>query len=183
MIGFLIIGAVGLVLLLASLVLGEVLDGMFESLELDFAGGFLSGPVIGAFLAAFGFGAALIMYAADVGAGPGALGGLASGIAVGGLAGVVTRSLMTMPTDDAVRTSDLVGKTATVVTRIPETGVGEVTLVHQGQFMKLAARASNPISSGQSVTVTAVTSPSSVVVELTDAGFEYGKGEPWTNSE
>ena len=80
---------------------------------------------------------------------------------------LITRNLISMPTDEPVRSADLVGQTATVVTRIPEGGIGEVSLVHRGQLMKMGARSAQPIASGVPVTVTAVTSPSSVVVEPT----------------
>jgi hypothetical protein len=51
------------------------------------------------------------------------------------------------------------------VTRIPDAGLGEVSLVHLGQRMKLNARADGAIPAGTSVVVTAVTSASSVMVE------------------
>ena len=165
MTAYIVIGGVGLVLVLASLVLGEVLDGVFESIDLDIGGGLLSGPVIGSFLAAFGFGAALVMYATGAGAALGALAGLGSGIVVGGIAGLLTRSLMSMPTDATMRSSDLVGVPATVVTRIPAEGLGEVTLTHLGQYLKLSARAAEPLPAGTPVTVAAVVSSSSVLVE------------------
>lgn len=63
---------------------------MFDALHVDTGSGLFSTPVIGAFLAAFGFGAALI----------------------------------NMCTDEPVRMADLVGKTASLVTRIPRGGCG-----------------------------------------------------------
>jgi len=162
MTAFLIIGGVGLAIVLASLVLGEFLEGVFEGAD---AGGVLSTPVIGAFLAAFGFGAALILYSTDSSMAPAALGGLVSGGVVGGLAMLITKNLMSMPTDEPVRSADLVGQKATVVTPIPANGLGEVSLVFRGQMMKMSARSGEAVSAGMSVKVTAVTSPSSVVVE------------------
>ena len=55
MAALLIIGAVGVGLLVLSLLLGDFLDGVFEGFDID-AGGLLSTEVIGAFLGAFGFG-------------------------------------------------------------------------------------------------------------------------------
>ncbi len=167
MIGFLIIGAVGLLIVIASLVFGELLEGALDTLDVD-GGGVLSTPVIGSFLAAFGFGAALAMYAADLQAVGASVSGLVSGLVVGGLALALTRSLINMPTDESVRTSDLVGKTGTVITRIPEGGLGEITLTHLGQLMKLSARAADAIPAGSTVKVTAVTSTSSVLVKRVD---------------
>jgi len=160
---FVVIGIVGLLLLVASLVLGDLLDGLTDLLDID-GGGYLSGPAIGAFLGAFGFGAAVINHNTGWGSGGSALGGIATGVVVGGLVGVTTQALMHMPTDEPVRAADLLGARATVVTRIPEAGFGEVTLVQAGQLMKLSARADGSLREGTQVTVAAVLSSTSVVV-------------------
>jgi hypothetical protein len=165
---FIVIGVVGLLIVLLSLVLGEVLDGVFEALEFEAGGGLFSAPVIGSFLAAFGFGAALVMYTAGTGAAIGALGGLGSGVVIGGVTVALTRFFINMPTDETVRVTELVGQRATVVTPIPEAGLGEVTLVFRGQMLKLNARADGPMAAGRPVVVAAVTSPSSVLVRPAD---------------
>lgn len=167
MVGFLAIGGIGLGLLLVSLVVGEVFDGVLEALDAD-GGGWLSTPVIGSFLAAFGFGGALTMYGTGVGIPGGALAGLLSGAAVGGVAVVVTRQLMHMPTDQSMRTGDLVGRRATVVTPIPEDGYGEISVSHLGQTMKYNARAQQAVPFGTPVEVTAVISSSALLVEPID---------------
>lgn len=164
MIAFLIIGAVGLGIIVAALVLGEVLDGVFEAVDADVGGGVFSTPVLGAFLAAFGFGGALIIYTADTGVVAAAFGGLASGIVVGGIALLIVRSLVNMPTDENVRTVDMVGVTGTVVTRIRAGGLGEVTVRHAGHLLKLSARSDEEILAGTPVVITAVLSSSSVLV-------------------
>lgn len=164
MTGFIVIGAIGLGLVLASLVLGDLFDGLFEGLDLDLGGGIFSAPVLGSFLASFGFGAALIMFSTGVSATTGALGGLGSGLVVGGLALLMMRTLMDMPTDASMDAADLVGVTGTVVTAIPATGFGEVTVRHLGQLQKLNARAAEPLPAGTPVVVTAVMSTSSVMV-------------------
>lgn len=168
MIGYIVIGSIGLALVTISLFVGEIFDSLFDSFDLD-GGGVFSTPVIGAFLAAFGFGAALIVYTTKVGAGLSALGGLASGLAVGGVALVMTRSLMNMPTDETVKSSGLKGRTGTVVTRIPEDGYGEISVTYAGHYMKVSARAPEPIPAGVRVVVTDVMSASSVVVQRDDA--------------
>jgi hypothetical protein len=162
--GFIIIGAIGLAVVLLSLVLGDVLDGIFDALDLDIGGGILSAPVLGSFLAAFGFGAALIMFSTGAGATAGALGGLVSGAVVGGLALLMMRALIGMPTDRSMDTGDLVGSTGTVITRIPAGGFGEVAVRHLGQMHKLNARAGEEIPAGAPVEVTAVLSTSAVMV-------------------
>jgi membrane-bound ClpP family serine protease len=164
---FIVIGVVGLALLLLSLVLGEVFEGLLGGFDVEFGGGILSGPVIGAFLAAFGFGAALIMFGTGVGATAGAFGGLASGVAVGGLAALMMRSLVNMPTDETATTRGLEGTPAIVITTIPEEGYGEVTVRHHGEQRKYNARATERITAGNQVWVTAVLSTSALLVSPT----------------
>lgn len=162
---FLVIGIVGTALVVLSLVFGEVFEGAFDSLDIDAGSGIFSAPVIGAFLAAGGFGGVLVMSSTNLGLVAGLFGGGAAGLVMGTLALLMTRSLMRMPTDAPVRLGDVIGKAATVVTRIPEGGLGEVSLVHLGQRMKLNARAQVPVPAGTKVVIIAVTSPSSVLVE------------------
>lgn len=169
MTGFLVIGAVGLAVVLGSLVVGDFLEGLFDGF--DVGAGVFSAPVIGSFLAAFGFGASLIMTATGIGAAGGALGGLASGVVIAALALFMTRALMDMPTDAPVRTADLVGSTGVVITPIPHGGFGEVSLTHAGQITKLSARAPQPVAAGTTVVVTQVTSSSSVLVRPADAAM------------
>lgn len=160
---FIVVGVIGLLLLLSSLLVGDLLDSIVDAIDID-TGGFLSGPAMGAFLATFGFGAALINYNTDWGKGASALGGIGSGVVVGGIVGLVTRALINTPTDPALRAADLLGARATVVTRIPPDGFGEVTLVRGGQFLKLSARADSGLREGTAVVVTSVLSSTAVVV-------------------
>lgn len=169
MTAFVIIGAVGVAIVVLSLLFGDLLDGVFDLDLGDVGDGVLSTPVIGAFLAAFGAGGALLLNGTRASV-PGAIfGALGSGAVLGGATLVVVRSLMNMPTDATPRTGDLVGCIATVVTRIPADGLGEISLVSAGQRMKLSARADVPIATGASVVVVEVTSPTSVIV--TESGF------------
>ena len=159
----LIVGAVGVGLLLLSLVLGDLLDGLFEGLDFD-GGGLLSTEVIGAFLGAFGFGGALLASTSGVGLPVAIAGGAVAGIAGGGIAWVVVRTFLRMPTDATPRSSDLTGKLARVVTRIPASGLGEITVFHAGHRMKLSARSEEPLESGADVVIVQVLSPTSVLV-------------------
>jgi membrane protein implicated in regulation of membrane protease activity len=160
-----VIGAIGLAVVIGSLVLGDLLEGAFESLDIDVGGGMFSTPVIGSFLAAFGFGAVLVLTTSDAGSGIAALSGAGGGLVLGGISLWITRSLMHMSTDDPVRTDDVVGKPGVVVSAIPGGGLGEITLVHLGQRLKYSARADTAIPYGSAVVVVAVLSSSSVMVE------------------
>jgi membrane protein implicated in regulation of membrane protease activity len=166
--GFIIIGAVGLALVVVSLLLGDIFDGLFEAFDVEFGGGIFSTPVLGSFLAAFGFGAALIMFSTGAGATLGALGGLVSGLFVGGLSLLMMRQLINMPTDASLDTEDLVGSTGTVITPIPENGLGEITVRAHGSAQKMSARAAQPIAVGTTVRITTVLSTSSVMVETAE---------------
>jgi membrane protein implicated in regulation of membrane protease activity len=166
---FLIIGGLGLAIVVISLVFGDLLDGIVDFANFDVADGWLSTPVLGAFLTAFGFAGALLTRAFTMSVLGASLGGLLAGVLLGGVTLALVRALMNMPTDPTPRTADLVGKLATVVTRIPEDGLGEIALTAAGQRMKLSARSDSPIASGTTVVVVDVTSSTSVVV--TESGF------------
>lgn len=168
---FLVIGGVGLLIVLLSLVFDDLFD------FIDLGGDLFSTPVIGSFLAAFGFAGALTM-STGAGVGLGSLVGVGSGVALGWAAWVITRGFMRMQTDEPVRLTDIVGKTAVVVSAIPTGGYGEVRVDHAGQPMKLNARietgGSAPV--GGRVVVVAVNSASSVVVEA--EGDFWGQPAP-----
>lgn len=163
----LIIGSVGVLLLLAALLLGDVLDGVLDGLDVD-GGGLLGTEVIGAFLGAFGFGGALLLSGTSASLPVALAGGLGAGVVSGLVAGSIVRAFVTMPTDETPRTSDLPGRLARVVTRIPDDGLGEITVSHGGQRVKMSARADAAIPSGTDVVIVDVLSPTSVIVTRSD---------------
>ncbi len=159
MITFLLIGAVGIALLLVSLIVGDILDGL-----LDFGGDLFSGAALAGFLGAFGFSGALVYDQSDsMGWAIGV--GIISGLVVGLGAGWASYQLKQGGDESNVRTTDLTGQTATVISAIPEQGYGEVSIVAAGHITKLNARAAAPLSAGTPVTITAVLSATSVLVE------------------
>src|SRR5690606_22056088 len=95
-------------------------------------------------------------------------GGLVAGVVGGALALLIVRMVVRMPTDATPRSADLTGKLGKVVTRIPEGGLGEVTVVHAGHRLKVNARASQPIPAGTDVVIVDVLSPTSVLVAESD---------------
>src|SRR6476469_726176 len=110
----LVIGGIGIALLLVSLLLGDLLDGVLDGIGPDA----LSGLAVAGFLAAFGFVGALVL---DAGASvPVAiLAGLVAGVAAAAVAGLATRRLMRGGDESTVRSSRLVGLTGTVVEAVP----------------------------------------------------------------
>jgi membrane protein implicated in regulation of membrane protease activity len=166
---FLVLGVVGLLLLVASLVLGDVIDGV------DLGPDWLSGTAVAAFLAAVGFAGALALQA-GLGTTLATAVGVGAGLAAGVLAGALTRSLTREADDVTPRSGALLGSTATVVSDVPADGYGTVSLVVAGHPTRLNARASTGLRTGQQVRVSAVLSSTAVQVEpLTasgDAGIE-----------
>lgn len=155
---FLIIGIVGALLLLISL----VLDGIFEAF--DFGDGPLSLTTISAFTAIFGFTAF-----ACVGAGlssplAGTLGATA-GVLGGAAAWWLSRLIRGAESSTAVTGEELVGAQASVVLAIPAGGLGEVALVRHGERVSLAASSDVEIPRGALVRITQTVTATSVRVE------------------
>lgn len=159
MITFLLIGAFGIGLLVISLIVGDLLDGF-----LDFGGDFFSSAALAGFLGAFGFGGALALDLADS-LGIAIVTGVVAGLVVGAGAGWASYQLKQGGDEANVRTGDLTGASATVISAIPADGFGEVSVVAAGHITKLNARSSTPLAAGTPVTITAVLSATSVLVE------------------
>ena len=153
------IGGVGIVLLLVSFVLGDLVDGIFDGVGPDG----LSGLAVAGFLAAFGFVGALVL---DAGASsPVAIvAGLLAGAAAGAGAGYASTKLMQGGDEDTVRSAGLVGLPGNVVEAVPENGLGVVSVVASGHITRLNARADEPLPAGSAIVVTGVLSPTSVTV-------------------
>ncbi|QIG45129.1 hypothetical protein G5V58_22305 [Nocardioides anomalus] len=165
---FLVVGALGLLLLLVSLVLGDLLDGVFDALT----GDIFSSAVLGGFIAAFGFAAAAVQ-----GAGAPALLGALVGVGAGGLAAWftvwLTRLVRDGSSDATLSADDALGRSGRVIGPIPAEGYGTVRLAIGGHTVQLNARAEQPLAPGTEVHVTEILSPTAVRVapvwnELTD---------------
>ncbi|SJN09243.1 SC66T3.19c, hypothetical protein, len: 169 aa; unknown function, weakly similar to TR:O32077 (EMBL:Z99119), YuaF, Bacillus subtilis hypothetical protein (174 aa), fasta scores; opt: 142 z-score: 164.3 E(): 0.08, 28.0% identity in 161 aa overlap. Contains 5x (V/L)(F/L)(D/E)G repeats near the N-terminus [Leucobacter sp. 7(1)] len=171
---FLLIGIIGAVLLLLSL----VLDGIFDAF--DFGDGPLSLTTIAAFTAIFGFTAFASVgagMATPVAAVVGALAGLVGGLAAWWL----TRLIRGAESTTALSGDDLVGSTGSVVLAIPAAGLGEVALTRHGERVSLSASAADPIPRGTAVRIVQVITSTSVRVEpITEAASEPPTAPPTT---
>lgn len=158
---FLVIGIVGALLLIVSV----LLDGVFDLF--DFGDGPLSLTTIAAFTAIFGFAAF-----ATVGAGAptsvAAVIGAVSGVAGGALAWWLSRLIRSAESSTAVTADELVGSEASVVLAIPAGGLGEVALVRNGERVSLAATADVAIPRGARVRIAQTLTATSVRVETID---------------
>jgi membrane protein implicated in regulation of membrane protease activity len=162
---FLFIGGIGVVLLAASLFLGDLLH-----LGHPDADGPFSVPSVAGFVGAFGFGGAI---AASI------LGGGLISVVVGVVAGILiavpsaigtvalARAAGRMRTDATPTRADIVGRMGVVVTPIPAQGYGEVRITMGGQPVKLNAKSDKPVALGARVFVVEAPSDTSVVVEET----------------
>ncbi|WP_432559657.1 NfeD family protein [Granulicoccus sp. GXG6511] len=160
---FLILGAVGVGLLLVSILIGDLLDGVLDFG--DVGGDFFSLAGLAGFLGALGFTGAImlslvenLLLAIVV--------GVIVGLGVGALAAWLTMRLKdpTRDSDSTVRSQHLIGAVGRVVHPIPVSGFGQVRVSVHGHPTMLNAKADEPIAAGRLIQVTAVLSPTSVRV-------------------
>jgi membrane protein implicated in regulation of membrane protease activity len=159
---FVVIGVIGLAVLGVSLLLGDLVPGVGDAVPSDL----FSTEVIGAFVAATGFGGA-IADSAGVPVPLAWLVGLAAGVVFAWLAGRLTRIVRGGGSDATLSTGDAVGHSGRVVSAIPADGFGSVSVVVGGHTVRLHARADTPLEAGTEVHVTGVLSPTAVTVSPT----------------
>lgn len=161
--GLFIVGAIGLGIVLVSLVVGDLFEAanVFDS---DVA----SLGTLAAFAGALGFTGAA---AEGLGAGlPLAMGlGAVVGFIVAAASIALTRRLRATRTDATITKSDVIGVEGRVLTPIPAEGMGEVMLRLGGQQIKYAARSHRNLAAGERVWVTAALSATAVEVTPVEA--------------
>ena len=163
---FLCIGGFSLLVLLLSLVGGDVHLGHLHvhAGHHGIASRVLSLPGIAALVGGFGFGAAIAneeLHHVGVAAGI----GVAVGIPLSWASGRLMAAADTITTDATPTSGDVVGSTGVVVSPIPGQGLGQVRVRFAGQSMKFNARADQPLALGAQVVVVDVLTPTSVLVE------------------
>ncbi len=164
---FLVVGALGLSVLLLSLVVGEVGDLAGD------ADGPFSVPALAALLGGVGFGGAATASLLpdglpDAGRALVALvAGLLLAVPLAWAVVRLSRGLRDMPTAETLTRHHLVGTQGVVVSDVPSPGYGEVRLVLAGQQLKFAARSDSPLRAGTPVYVVEALSETSVQVVST----------------
>ena len=156
---FIVIGIVGAVLLVSSLLFDDLIDGVAPDLD------FISGPVIGAFLASFGLFGWFVGSGIDAPSLVAIVVAIGGGVAFGAFTYKLTDALINQPTDGTPTTESLVGATGKVVTPVTANGIGEVLLPLGGASTKYTATADSDLPTGSSVVVIAVESPTKVRVQ------------------
>lgn len=163
---FVIIGGVGFVFLLLSLVVGD----LFESIGVDFdAGdghdfGLLDSRVISVFITAFGgFGAIAVQ--TGFGAVAASFAGLLGGVVFGGVVSMFGRFLVGQQASSSVTDDDLIGRSAQVTVAIAPGQVGQITCRIGDERVEKLARSKNgeEIKTGSIVTVDSVTGDAVIV--------------------
>lgn len=164
---FAIIGGVGFVFLLASLILGDIFE-MFGG-EADLGGegtdfGLFDSRVIAVFITAFG-GFGTIAAWTGYGAVASSLAGLLGGLVFGGVVSAFGRFLVGQQASSTVTDDALVGKTAQVTVTIKPGSVGQITARVGDERVERLARASADaeISAGSLVTIKSIAGDSVIV--------------------
>lgn len=159
---FIAVGLIGVVLLVLFLVLDDVIDGAVPSVD------WISGPVVGAFLAAFGLFGWTTTEAFDAPTGLAVVAGVGGGVALGYGAYRLSKALMHSPTDATPTAAALVGREGRVVTGAVPGRLGEVLLTMSGQPVKVSAVSDDELVRGAPIVVIDVESATKVVVQPAD---------------
>lgn len=165
---FAVIGGIGFVFLLISLVVGDVFEAVGFDLDGGSAGtdfGLLDSRVIAVFLTAFG-GFGVIAAQSGFGAVGSSVAGLLGGIVFAGVVSVFGRFLIGQQASSSVSDESLLGRTAQVTVVIKPGAVGQITAKIGDERVERIARAKdgNEIAVGTVVKVEAVIGDSIIVV-------------------
>lgn len=167
---FAIIGGIGFVFLIVSLVVGDIFEavgfdlGVGGDAGVDF--GFLDSRVLAVFITAFGgFGAIGVQM--GFGAVAASLIGLLGGAIFGGVVSLFGRFLIGQQASSSVTDDDLIGRTAQVAVAIKPGEVGHISIrIGDQRVDKIArSRGDEEIKAGTLVKVAAVAGDS-VIVEI-----------------
>jgi len=159
---FVVVGVVGALLLVLFLIFDDVLEGVLPDAD------WFSGPVIGAFLAAFGIVGWTATEAFDAPTWGASIIGVAGGAAIGYGAYRLTKALMSGPTDATPSSAALVGREGRVITGATPGRLGEVLVTLGGQPVKLSAVSDDELVRGSTVVVIEAASATKVVVQPAD---------------
>ncbi|MBA2275737.1 MAG: hypothetical protein H0W00_03420 [Chloroflexi bacterium] len=159
--------AVGGILLLVSVLLGDVLGGVFDWLNVDLdLGGVSLLPILLGFVAMFGVGGLFGTEGLGMEAAPASLVGAATG-AVGSLVVfVVFRGLRSAEAPGATQSESLIGEVGQVTVGIAPNHYGTVVVRFDGAPMQRRATADEAIASGRRVRVIALVGGDLVVAPL-----------------
>jgi membrane protein implicated in regulation of membrane protease activity len=164
---FVVCLAVGGVLLLVAVLLGDVLSGVLDGIGIDIdLGGVSLMPLLLAFVAMFGVGGLIGTEALGLASGPASLVGAISGLLGAGIVYALFSLLRRAEAPEAFSLRDLVGRTGRVTVGIPVGRNGSVMVSHGGASNDLTATADEAIPAGATVTVVDVVGGTLVVQRI-----------------
>ena len=163
---FLVIGGLGFLFLLISLIVGDIFDAIGFDLSLDTSHDFgvFDSRVIAVFLTAFGgFGA--IGISLGWGAVGGSLFGLLGGFIFGAIVFYFGKLLYNQQSSSSVAAEDLIGRTAQVIVNIKPDQLGQISCnIGEERVEKLArTRSGEELKAGQIVRIDSIGSDSVIV--------------------
>jgi hypothetical protein len=166
---FAVIGGIGFLFLLISLIVGDVFEAL--GFDLDSGGdgstdfGLLDSRVIAVFLTAFG-GFGVIAAQNGYGAVASSVAGLLGGVVFAAVVSAFGRFLIGQQASSSVTDDDLVGRTAQVTVSIKPGAVGQITAKIGDERVERIARAKDgaEIATGSIVKVDSVVGDSVIVV-------------------
>jgi membrane protein implicated in regulation of membrane protease activity len=149
--------AVGGILLLVSVLLGDVLGGVFDSLNIDLdLGGVSLLPVLLGFIAMFGVGGLFGTEGLDLEPGPASLVGAIAGALGAATVVFLFRALRAAEAPGAMASTSLIGREAQVSVTVERGRYGAVIVDFDGAPVQRRATADQTIPSGQRVRVVSV---------------------------
>lgn len=173
---FLIVGAIGFLFLMVSLIVGDLFEAFDFDLDLDTNGdfGLFDSRVVSVFLTTFGFvGAIAIQF--GFGVLLSSLFGLGGGVLLGGLVFAFGYFLHSQQSSSSVSEKDLIGKRAQVIVGIRPGSIGQISCRIGDERVEKIARAGNgqEIKTGETVYIEEITSDA-VIVSLEEDRKDFG---------
>jgi membrane protein implicated in regulation of membrane protease activity len=164
---FVVCLAVGGVLLLVSVLLGDILSGVLDGIGIDFdLGGVSLMPLLLAFVAMFGVGGLIGTEALGLSSGPASLVGGLAGVAGAGLVYALFSILRRAEAPDAFSVRDLIGRTGRVTVGIQAGRNGSVIVSHGGASDEMTATAEMEVPAGTTVTIVDVVAGTLIVAPV-----------------
>ncbi len=161
---FLVCLLVGGVLLLVTVVLGDLVGGILDAFHMGVDVGEVSlTPLLLAFVSMFGVGGLFGTEVFGLGSGPASLLGAGTGLIGAGLVFVLFSFLRRAESPEPFSLTDLVGQPARVSVSIPAGRYGSVYLSYAGSTHNLTATAERDIPAGATVSVVGIAGSNLVV--------------------
>ncbi len=181
---FVVCTLVGGGLLLITVLVDDILGGIFDALSISFdIGGVSLMPLMLAFVSMFGVGGLFATQVLDVHGGQAALVGTVFGAAGFGVVFVLFSVMRRSEGATPFSTRDLVGRDAFVGVGIPAGRSGSVYIKAEGQTHEFSATAAIDIPAGTTVRVTGTAGTGLIVAPIQESAPSGVSGGPSTEGE